>query len=118
MDFTVIADALLHYGLPLLGSSLAGLVVWVLKQKLHLQITAEQEKLLADVLAKAVAFAEEWGHKQMKAAEAGKGPPPTGTEKLAQATAFVKKEVARVGIKLDDKQIDALLHSAIGMIRQ
>lgn len=103
------------YLLPLLGTAGAGLIVWLLRTKFKLQISAEQEKLLADILFKAVNFGEEWARKQIKSGGASR---PSGEEKLKQATEFAKKEVARVGIKLNDKQIDDLLHSSLGVLRK
>lgn len=114
MDWSSLFDTFLHYGLPLLGSAATALVLWLLKKKFNLQISAEQEKLLADILHKAISFAEEWARKQVKSGEST----PTGVEKLQRATEFAKKEVARVGIKLSDKQVDDLLHSALGVLRK
>lgn len=107
-------DMFVTYVLPLLGTAGAGLIVWLLRTKFKLQITEQQEKLLADILFKAVNFGEEWARKKVKGENI---PPPTGEEKLKQATEFAKKEVARVGIKLKDDQIDKLLHSSLGVLR-
>lgn len=98
--------------LPLLGTAGAGLIVWLLKNKFKLQITAEQEKILAEILHKALGFANEWAHRQAK-----QKLPATGEEKLKQAVAFTKAELARNKIKIPDAQINDMLHAALGTMR-
>lgn len=102
----------LSYVLPLVGTAGAGLLVWMLKNKFHLQITQEQEKVLTTILQKALAFAEEWARKQ----GTGKNK-ATSAEKLTQAADFAKKELARAKIKIPDAQVNDLLHAALGMMR-
>lgn len=114
MDWSSVLMTLIKVGAPLLGTAVTALVLWLLRSKLKLQISAEQEKLLADILHKAISFAEEWARSRVKSGEAA----PSGAEKLQQATEFAKKEVARVGIKLSDTQVDSLLHAALGTLRQ
>ena len=109
-------EMFLQIGGPLLGTALTGLVVFLLKKKFNLQITADQEKLLGDVLKKAIGFAEEWARKQAKLSGGVKAE-VSGDAKLKVATDFVKTEIKRVGIKLTDKQVDELLHSSLGMLR-
>lgn len=114
MDWSSLLDVALKVGVPLLGTAATAFVFWLLKKKFNLQITAEQEKMLAHIIQKAISFAEEWARKQVKSGSAA----PTGAEKLQQATDFAKKEVARVGIKLTDKQVDEMLHATLGMLRK
>lgn len=100
--------------LPLLGTAGAGLIVWLLKNKFNLQITAQEEQVLASILHKAIGFAEEWAHKQM----ADKGPPVTGAAKMEQAVIFAKTELARAKIKLPEAQINSMLHATLGLMRK
>jgi hypothetical protein len=98
--------------LPLLGTAGAGLLVWLLKNKFKLQITAEQEKILAEILHKALGFANEWAHQQAKMKL-----PVSSEAKLEQAVAFTKTELARNKIKIPDAQVNDMLHAALGTMR-
>lgn len=106
-------QAVLSIALPVLGTAGAGLIVWVLRNKFKLQITAQQEALLATILQKAIGFANEWAHKQAKQ----KGPPVTGEEKMAKAVEFAKTELARAKIKIPEAQVNQMLHAALGLMR-
>lgn len=99
--------------LPLLGTVGAGLVVWMLKNKFKLQITAQQEQVLTTILQKAIGFAEEWAHKQAK----DKGPAVTSAAKMEQAVIFAKTELARAKINIPDAQVNNMLHAALGLMR-
>lgn len=105
-------QSVLTVALPLLGTAGAGLIVWVLKNKFKLQITAEQEKALTTILQKAIGFANEWAHKQAKMKA-----PATGEDKMKQAVTFAKAELARAKIKIPDAQVNDMLHAALGLMR-
>jgi len=98
--------------LPVLGTAGAGLLLWLMRTKFNLQISAEQEKLLVTIIEQAIGFAQEWAHKQNK-----QSLPVTGEDKLKQATAFAKAELARHKIKIPDAQVDNMLHAALGLMR-
>lgn len=109
----LLTTALLTYVMPLLGTLGVTFIFWLLRTKFKLQITVEQERVLSEILRAAIGFANEWAHKQLKA-----GAPVTGEAKMEQAVTFAKAELARVKIAVPEKQVNAMLHAALGVLRK
>lgn len=106
-------QSVLVVALPLLGTAGASMLVWVLRTKFKLQITAQQEQVMTNIISKAIGFADEWAHQQRKTPQGM----PTGAEKLAKAVTFARTELVRSGIKVSDEQIRFMLEALLGMMR-
>ncbi len=98
---------------PALASLLTGAVVWFLKKKFNLALTAAQEAQLTQVFQKAIAFAEEWAVRQTKSL----GHKPAAAEKLEKAAEFARKEISRMKLSLPEDRVADFIHAALGQTR-
>ena len=94
-------ELIIHNLLPVVSGLLLILVPFFVKwlmafveKKFHVQLSADKEQKLDDILDAGIAHAEEWANAKTVAKE----PVPAGVDKLAKAAAFVADEITRYGL--------------------